>query len=96
MRNKGGYIMKVVCTDQYQKLMVEDGVLQRIPTEGEVIEISEERYKVLSDPKNNPFGAIFVKKLEEHIKEVETAKKEVKKETTAKKTTKKTTKKKAE
>lgn len=88
--------MKVVATDEYQKNMVQDGVLQRIPIAGEEFEVSEERYKVLSVPKNNPFGAIFVKKLEEHIKEVETAKKEVEKETTAKKTTKKATKKKAE
>lgn len=93
--------MKVVCTDQYQKLMVEDGVLQRIPTEGEVIEISEERYNILSKPDKNPFGVIFVKPLEEHIKEIETAKKETKTEKAVKKTTKKpaakkTTKKKAE
>lgn len=93
--------MKVVATDQYQKLMVEDGVLQRIPTEGEEFEISDERYEVLSDPKKNSFGAIFVKKIEEYIQEVETAKKEVKaekavKKTTKKTTTKKTTKKKAE
>ena len=37
--------MKVVCTDQYQKLMVEDGVLQRIPTEGEVIELKTKTKK---------------------------------------------------
>lgn len=83
--------MKVVCTDQYQKLMVQDGVLQRIPTEGEVIDISEERYNILSNPENNSYKVSFVKTLEEHIQEVETAKEEVKTEKAVKKTTKKTT-----
>ena len=82
--------MRVAATDQYQKLMVQDGVLQRIPTEGEEMEISEERYNILSKPENNPFGVVFVKPIEEHIKEVETAKKDIKKETAVKKTTKTT------
>ena len=82
---------KVVATDQYAKLMVEDGVLQRIPMEGEEFEVSEERYNILSKAENNPFGVVFIKDIEEHIKEVETAKKENKTEKAVKKTTKKTT-----
>lgn len=93
--------MKVVATDAYQKLMVEDGVLGRIPMEGEELEMSEERYQFLSDPAKNGYNVVFVKPLAEYIEEVETAKKEVKaekavKKTTKKTTTKKTTKKKAE
>ena len=86
--------MKVVATNKYQELGIMDGTLQRIPIEGEEMEISEERYKVLAGA--NDYNACFVKPLEDYIQEVETAKKETKKQTTAKKTTKKTTKKKAE
>lgn len=90
--------MKVVATNKYQELGIEDALLHRIPMEGEEFEIPEARYKVLSG--NNSFGATFVKPLEEalkeKVKEVEVAKKEIKKETTAKKTTKRTSKKKAE
>jgi hypothetical protein len=92
--------MKVIATNKYKELGLEDALLHRIPMEGEELEITEERYKVLSG--NNTFKAIFVRPLEDVLKEkataeeVEVAKKEVKKETTAKKTTKRISKKKAE
>lgn len=91
--------MKVVATNKYQELGIMDSNLQRIPMEGEELEITEERYKVLSG--DNSYKAIFVKPIGEYIQEVETAKQEPKtekavKKTTKKTTTKKTTKKKAE
>lgn len=93
--------MKVVATDEYQKNMVQDGILQRIPMAGEEFEISEERYEVLSNPEKNSYGLVFVKPLREYVEEIETAKEEVETEKAVKKTTKKspakrTTKKKAE
>lgn len=84
--------MKVIATNKYKELGLEDANLQRIPMEGEELEITEERYKVLSG--DNPYKAIFVKPLEEVLnkveEKVETAKKEIKKEKAVKKTTKTT------
>ena len=93
--------MKVVATDKYKELGLEDALLHRIPIAGEEFEISEERYELLSNPEKNSFGQVFVKSLREYMEEIETAKEEVETEKAVKKTTKKspakrTTKKKAE
>ena len=75
--------MKVRATDKYQKLNIKDNELDRIPKQGEEFEISEERFKVLTQ--TNKFNIVFVEKVEE----VETAVKKVKTEKAVKKTTKK-------
>lgn len=59
--------MKVRATNEYVKLNLQDKELNRIPVEGEVFEVSKERYEVLT--KTNTFGVVFVEKVEE----VETA-----------------------
>lgn len=83
--------MLVKATDKYEKLNLQDNELGRIPKKGEQFEVSEERYKVLTQ--TNKFNKVFVEKVEK-VKEVETAVKEVKTEKAVKKTTtKKTTKK---
>lgn len=51
--------------------------------QGNIIEVSEERYELLSNPKANPYNVSFVEKV------VETAKKKTKAEKAVKKTTKK-------
>ena len=73
--------MKVKATNNYEKFNVEDKELKRIPKEGEVFEVTEERYKVLSG--ENKWKVAFV----EEVKELEEVKN---------KGTKKSTKKKAE
>lgn len=75
--------MKVIATDKYEKLNIKDNELGRIPKQGEEFEISEERFKVLTQ--TNKFNIVFVEKVEE----VETAVKKVKTEKAVKKTTKK-------
>lgn len=83
--------MLVKATDKYEKLNLQDNELGRIPKKGEQFEVSEERYKVLTQ--TNKFNEVFVEKVEK-IKEVETATKKAEKEKAVKKTTtKKTTKK---
>lgn len=82
--------MLVKATDKYEKLNLKDIELNRIPREGEKWEVSEERYKVLTQ--TNKFNEVFVEKVEE-TKEIETATKKVNTEKAVKKTTKKTTKK---
>lgn len=74
--------MLVKATDKYEKLNLIDNVLKRIPKEGEIFEVTEERFKVLTE--NNRYSEIFVKKLEE-TKDVETATKKIKSETAVKK-----------
>ena len=75
--------MLVRATDKYEKLNIKDNELDRIPKQGEEFEISEERFKVLTQ--TNKFNVVFVEKVEE----VETAVKKVKTEKAVKKTTKK-------
>ena len=75
--------MKVRATDKYEKLNIKDNELGRMPKQGEEFEISEERFKVLTQ--TNKFNVVFVEKVEE----VETAVKKVKTEKAVKKTTKK-------
>lgn len=78
--------MKVKATNKYKELNVSDKELGRIPTEGEEFEVTEERYKELTE--TNKFNAVFVEKVEE-VEKIETATKQIKKETAVKKTTKK-------
>ena len=82
--------MKVKATNNYELKGIQDNELGRIPKEGEVFEISKERYEVLT--KTNSYGLVFVEKVEE-AKEIETATKKVETEKAVKKTTRKTTKK---
>lgn len=76
--------MKVKATDEYVKRNLKDKELDRIPKEGEIFEVSKERYEVLTN--NNPYNVIFVEKVEE----IETATIKHKIEKAVKKTTKKT------
>ena len=75
--------MQLRATDKHEKLNIKDNELDRIPKQGEEFEISEERFKVLTQ--TNKFNVVFVEKVEE----VETAVKKVKTEKAVKKTTKK-------
>lgn len=76
--------MKVRATGKYQELNVSDGVLGRIPKQGEVFEVDEARFRVLNG--NNGYNAIFVEKVEEKIEEAVAP--TPKKRTAKKKTTK--------
>lgn len=76
--------MKVRATGKYQELNVSDGVLGRIPKQGEVFEVDEARFRVLNG--NNGYNAIFVEKVEEKIEEAVAS--TPKKRTAKKKTTK--------
>ena len=58
-------MIDVVALDTYKRMNIEDGALGYIPEEGEHFSITKERYDVLSNPDNNPYKAIFVKKVEE-------------------------------
>lgn len=77
--------MKVKATGEYQKRNITDGEQGRILQEGEIFEVSEERFNVLNG--NNAFGLVFVERLEDEKKETATPK--VKKTVAKKKTTKK-------
>lgn len=55
--------IKVRATQQYESLNLKDKELDYIPQKGEVFEVSEERFLILT--KNNPHNAIFVEKIEE-------------------------------
>ena len=83
--------MKVKATAEYKNRKVIDSELNRIPEVGEIFEVSEERYKVLT--KSNKYGVKFVESVEpkkaKKEAEVEIAKKEPKVEKAVKKTTKK-------
>ena len=74
--------MLVKATDKYEKLNLKDNELGRIPKEGEEFEVTEERYKVLTQ--TNKFNVEFVEKVEE-------AKKTKTEKATKKTITKKTT-----
>lgn len=76
--------MLVKATDKYKKLNVKDNELKRVPETGEIFEVTEERYTVLTQ--TNKFNTVFVEKVEE----VETATKKMKVETAVKKTRKRT------
>lgn len=82
--------MKVRATNKYEELNVKDKMLNKILKEGEEFEVSEERYKILTE--TNKYKAVFVEKVEEAEK-IEKATKKVKTETAVKKMTSKTKKK---
>lgn len=67
--------MLVKATDKYEKLNIKDLELNKIPKKGEIFEVSEKRYKILT--KENEYHEIFVKKVEE-VEEIETATKKSK------------------
>lgn len=70
--------MLVKATSKYKELNLKDNELGRIPEEGEIFEITEERYKVLT--KTNKFNVVFVEKVEEvTVKKTKTTKKGIKK-----------------
>ena len=83
--------MKVKTTNAFRKNNVPLAETVIVYGEGEVIEVSEERFLSLGT-KNNAFSEVFVVPYVEEKKEkvVEVAKKEEKKETAVKKTRKKT------
>ena len=78
--------MKVRATNQYELLKLKDKELNKIPKEGEIFDVSEERYKELTS--KNKYNVAFVEKVEEN-KEIETATKKAKKEKAIKKVAKK-------
>ena len=55
--------MRVKATNKYKELNLIDNELKRMPEEGEEFEISEERFKVLTE--TNKFNEVFVEKVEE-------------------------------
>lgn len=55
--------MKVRATAEYEKRNIKDEGLDKIPKEGEVFEVSEERFNVLNG--NNKYKIVFVTKIEE-------------------------------
>ena len=55
--------MRVKATNKYKELNLIDNELERMPEEGEEFEISEERFKVLTE--TNKFNEVFVEKVEE-------------------------------
>lgn len=78
--------MKVKATAEYQKRNVLDKELGYIPAEGDVFEVTEERYNILNG--NNAHNVVFVEKVEEEkeeMVEVKEEKKVVKKATPKKK-----------
>lgn len=88
---KGEMKMLVRATDKYEELNLKDNELNRIPKKGEVWEVSEERFEVLT--KTNKFKIEFVEKVEE-TKGIETAINKIETEKAVKKTTVKKTQKK--
>lgn len=75
--------MKVRATGEYKKRNITDGEQGRILQEGEIFEVSEERFKVLNG--GNDFNVIFVERVEDEEKQVAVPK--VKKAVAKKKTT---------
>lgn len=75
--------MLVRATDKYEKLNLKDNELGRKPKKGEEFEVSEERFKVLTE--TNKYKEVFV----ERVEEIETATKKVEAETAVKKRRKK-------
>lgn len=74
--------MLVKATNKYEKLNVKDKELDRVPKAGEEFEVSEERYKVLTE--TNEYKEVFV----EAIEIIETATKKTRSETATKETRK--------
>lgn len=75
--------MKVKATNEYIKRNLQDVELKRIPKEGDVFEVSKERFEILNG--KNKYNAIFVEEVLEESAEV----KEVDEILSAKKSNKK-------
>lgn len=70
--------MLVKATNKYKELNLKDNGLGRIPEAGEQFEITEERYKVLTQ--TNKYNVVFVERVEEvTTKKTKTTKKGTKK-----------------
>lgn len=79
-KEENDMLHKVRALDTYKKLGLKDAVLDRIPEEGEIFEIDDERLEILTS--NNPYKTMFVAELEK----IETAPKESKGKKNSKKT----------
>lgn len=55
--------MLVKATNKYKELNIKDNILNRIPEAGEEFEVTEERFKVLTE--TNQYNVVFVEKVEE-------------------------------
>ena len=60
--------MKVKATNKYKELNIQDNELGRIPEAGEKWEVTEERYKVLTE--TNKFNTVFVEKVKDKKKTI--------------------------
>lgn len=60
--------MKVKATNKYKELNIQDNELGRIPKAGEEWEVTEERYKVLTE--TNKFNTVFVGKVKDKKKTI--------------------------
>lgn len=60
--------MKVKATNKYKELNIQDNELGRIPEAGEEWEVTEERYKVLTE--TNKFNTVFVEKVKDKKKTI--------------------------
>jgi hypothetical protein len=60
--------MKVKATNKYKELNIQDNELGRIPKAGEEWEVTEERYKVLTE--TNKFNTVFVEKVKDKKKTI--------------------------
>lgn len=70
--------MLVKATNKYKELNLKDNKLGRIPEAGEQFEVTEERYKVLTQ--TNKYNVVFVERVEEvTTKKTKTTKKGTKK-----------------
>jgi len=61
---------KVRALSTYKELGCTDNELGRIPTPGEIFEVSGERLEILTDPSKNSHNRVFVEKVEADKKEV--------------------------
>lgn len=62
-RRKEEILMLVKATNKYKELNIKDNILNRIPEKGEEFEVTEERFKVLTE--TNQYNVVFVEKVEE-------------------------------
>ena len=60
--------MKVKATNKYKELNIQDNELGKIPEAGEEWEVTEERYKVLTE--TNKFNTVFVEKVKDKKKTI--------------------------
>lgn len=60
--------MKVKATNKYKELNIQDNELGRIPEAGEEWEVTEERYKALTE--TNKFNTVFVEKVKDKKKTI--------------------------